>query len=207
MKAREGDLLQTQDETIFDVKGLVHPPNSTVAFPRFIPDAHGNRRREDRVYRKIYALSERYKLLEKRFPQYLIYDPVFGERLCEVPRKDIRHYYNPVQRLQEFRNASQLDDLEVDAILFAEFLKNNSAVSWNKMGISGSLLVQLHTPGSDLDLAVYGEKACRKVCETLKSAMKDGKTEVKPYTLESLKSLYAFRSQDTKIPFNDFAAT
>jgi len=104
MKAREGDLIQTQDKVIFDVKGLVHPPDRIVAFPRFIPDSYGNRRGKDTVYRKIYPLLERYNLLEKRFPQYLVFDPVFGEHLCEVPKTDIRHHYNPVKRLQELHS-------------------------------------------------------------------------------------------------------
>ena len=207
MKAREGDLIQTQDKAIFDVKGLVHPPNRIVAFPRFIPDSHGNRRGKDTVYRKIYVLSERYSLLEKRFPQYLVFDPVFGERLCEVPKKDIRHYYNPVKRLQELRSCNQFDELEANALHLAELMQNNSGVPWSKLGISGSLLIKLYTLKSDLDPIVYGEKACLKVYEALKSVMKNEKNEVKPYTLEELRILYDFRSQDTKIPFDNFVAT
>jgi predicted nucleotidyltransferase len=37
MKAREGDLIKTKSNVVFDVKGLVHPPNKIIAFPRFIP--------------------------------------------------------------------------------------------------------------------------------------------------------------------------
>jgi predicted nucleotidyltransferase len=37
MMAREGDLIRTKSGVVFDVKGLVHPPNRIIAFPRFIP--------------------------------------------------------------------------------------------------------------------------------------------------------------------------
>jgi hypothetical protein len=207
MKAREGDLIQTQDKTIFDVKGLVHPPDRIVAFPRFIPDSYGRRIQKDTFYKKIYALSERYKLLEKKIPQYLVFDPVFGERLCEVPKKDIKYRYTPIERLRELRIRSQLDELEANALHLTEFLQNNSGVPWNKLGISGSLLVKLHTPKSDLDPIVYGENAGRKTYKVLKSVMKDRKHAVKRYTQEELRTLYNFRSQDTEMSFNDFVIT
>ena len=96
MKVREGGLLQTHNGLIFDVKGLVHPPNRAVAYPRFVPDPEGNRERKGVGYRKVYALSERYQLLEDQFPKFLVFDKVFGERLCEVPSKDIKSHYHPL---------------------------------------------------------------------------------------------------------------
>ncbi|MDH5448306.1 MAG: hypothetical protein OEY24_01675 [Candidatus Bathyarchaeota archaeon] len=207
VRSREGDLIQTRKKWIFDVKGLVHPPDKIVAFPRFIPDPHGNRKRRGIAYRKIYALSERYELLEERFPRYLVFDLVFDERLCKVPKKDIRNYYNPVNRLQELRNSHQLDQLEEDALQFAELLHIHSDVPSNKLGISGSLLAQLHTPKSDIDLIVYGEKNCREIYRTLKSVTRNGKSAIKAFTQEGLSLLYNFRSQDTEMPFEDFLVT
>ncbi|MCW3986313.1 MAG: hypothetical protein NWE91_07910 [Candidatus Bathyarchaeota archaeon] len=204
MKAREGDLLETPDGIVFDVKGLIHPPDRIIAFPRFVPDPHGNRKRGDRIYRKVYALSERYELLKERFPQYLVSDLVFGERLSEVPTEDVKCYYNPVDRLREFRDCSELDELEADALCFAKLLQNHSDIPWNKLGISGSLLVQLHTLKSDIDPIVYGERSCFKVYEALKSMMKEKKSLVKAYTQEELRNLYGFRSKDTEMSFDDF---
>jgi len=204
MKAREGDLLETPDGIVFDVKGLIHPPDRIIAFPRFIPDPHGNRKRGDRIYRKVYALSERYELLKERFPQYLVSDLIFGERLSEIPKEDIRCYYNPVDRLREFHDCSELDELEADALCFAELLQNHSDIRRNKLGISGSLLVQLHTLKSDIDPIVYGKRSCFKVYEALQSMMKEKKSLVKAYTQEELRNLYGFRSKDTEMPFDDF---
>ena len=204
LRDREGGYIEDFNGVIFDVKGLVHPPSRTVAFPRFIPDPHGNRKLGDIIYRKIYALSERYELLKERFPQYLVSDLVFGERLSEVPTEDIKCYYNPVDRLREFRDCNQLDELEADALCFAELLQNHSDIPWNKLGISGSLLVQLHTLKSDIDPIVYGEKSCFKVYEALRSIMKEKKSLVKAYTQEELRNLYSFRSKDTEMSFDDF---
>lgn len=206
LRCREGDYIEDYRRLIFDVKGLVHPSDKVIAFPRFVPDSDGKRERKGMGFRKVYNLSERYKLLEERCPHYLISDPVFGERLCEVPTRDIRRYYNPVNCLQEFRDSSQLDDLEADALLFIVSLQRHSDVSWDKLGISGSLLAHLHTPKSDIDPIVYGENNCLRVYEALKSAMKEDKGLVKAYTYGELLSLYNFRLQDTEMPFNDFVA-
>jgi predicted nucleotidyltransferase len=204
MRSREGDLVQTRFKSIFDVKGLVHPPDRVVAFPRFIPDSKGSRRRKAISYKKVYALSERYRLLEESSPQYLVDDPVFGERLCEVPKRDIESYYSPITHLRELRESKHLDVLETAALRFVECLRSHSYVAWSKLGISGSLLVQLHTPKSDIDPIVYGEKNCLKIRETLESLTKNGKSLVRAFSKEELKSLYNFRSQDTEMSFDDF---
>lgn len=205
--AKEGHMIHTTHNWIYDIKGLVHPPNRIVAFPRFIPDPHGTRRRGNAAYRKVYALSERYKLLQIYFPYYLVFDPVFGERLCEVSKNDVEHYYDPVERTEELRCDVQLDKLETDASRFLELLHDQAMVSWNKLGISGSILVKLHTSKSDIDPVVYGAHNCHKVYETLKSLSKDEKSGVKIYSPEELRTLYDFRSRDTQVPFEDFART
>lgn len=207
MKAREGDLIETADGLIFDVKGLVHPPDRIVAFPRFVPEPNGNRRRESVTYKKVYALSERYRFLEEHFPQYLVLDPVFGERLCEIPTKDVKHHYDPIDRLMELRGRSHPGKLESDALHFAELLQNNSTVPWKKLGISGSLLAQLHTQKSDIDPIVIGERNCARVCEALRAMMKDEKSPVKAYTNRDLGRLYNFRIRDTEMRFDDFLIT
>jgi hypothetical protein len=207
MKAREGDLIETPTRYIFDVKGLVHPPGKIIAFPRFVPNPAGNRRRKDITYSKIYSLSKRYRLLESRLPRYLVDDPVFGERLCEVPEEEVRRHYDPIDRLRELHRMNQLDPLERQALALAEFLQHHSAVPMGNIGISGSLLCKLHTAESDIDPIVYGEENALRVYETLQATMAHSKSSLKPYTVEELQSLYDFRSKDTDTSFTDFLTT
>jgi hypothetical protein len=204
---REGDLVEDLNGVIFDVKGLVHPPRRVVAFPRFVPDAAGDRRRGRIAYRKVYALSARYELLEKRFPQYLIQDKVFGERLCEVPVKDVRRHYRPSERLRELRHNKRLDTLEREALGFVSLLKESTTVPWDALGISGSILAKLHTPHSDIDPVVYGTENCRKVHSALKLLHKRKPSLVRSYDKEELRALFDFRSKDTQTGFEDFVRT
>lgn len=207
MKAREGDIIETFDGNIFDVKGLIHPPRKVIAFIRFTPDPKGDRKREGLTYRKVYPLHERYELLQKRFPQYLVYDQVFNENLCEIPTKAVKKHYKPVDRLREIRYSMKLDKIEKKALQFTNLLKETAGISWRKIGISGSILTRLHTKDSDIDPIIYGSENCRKIYWALKTLLKNNESLVKPYNLEDLKKLFDFRSRDTVTSFEDFVRT
>jgi len=207
MRTREGDLIKTRENIIFDVKGLVHPPDKVIAFPRFIPDLTGFRKHEGAKYKKIYALSTRFRFLEQKYPQYTAYDAIFDEKLCAVPLEKVEEYYRPAERLHRMRSAKRLDGVEMCALEFLEQLKTCTGISWDAMGISGSLLVKLHSPGSDVDPIVYGTQNCLKAYWALKSLQKDAKSAVKPYSPEELRRLFGFRFQDTRVSFEDFVRT
>jgi len=207
LKAREGDIVKTKEEIFFDVKGVTHPPKKIVAFIRFVPSIEGNRKLGKAKYQKVYPLSERYALLEKDFPQYLVYDEVFGEYLCEVPVKAVKKHYKPVDHLRELCHGTELDHIEKKALQFTELLKETADISWCKIGISGSILAKLHTKDSDIDPIIYGSEDCHKVYWALRTHLNDKKSLVKPYSLEDLKKLFAFRSKDTVTSFEDFVRT
>jgi len=207
MKAREGDLLETDADLIFDVKGLVQPADRIVAFIRYFPDEKGKRTREGKYFDKVYSLPKRYTLLKDRFPEYLVYDPVFDETLCEVPVDSVQEHYRPVEKLQELRHSGGLDTLQSKALRFAELLKETAGMPWSALGISGSIMVGLHTPESDIDPVVYGSENCKKVYSALESMFKNEHESVKPYTQQDLKVLFDFRSKDTAIGFEDFLRT
>ncbi|MGA3192963.1 MAG: hypothetical protein ABSD73_10700 [Candidatus Bathyarchaeia archaeon] len=204
MKTCEGDLIETAAGLIFDVKGSVHPPNRIIAFIRYFPSKEGERRRKGTIYGKVYSLSERYALLSERFPQYLVFDPVFDETLCEVPTGDVKNIYRPAEKLQELRGSAELDLLEGKARQLAEVLKEEANVSWESIGVSGSILVGLHTANSDIDPIVYGSQNCRKVYSTLETMLGSRHEQMRSYTRDELRTLFDFRSKDTATDFESF---
>jgi predicted nucleotidyltransferase len=204
MRAREGDLIQTADNVIFDVKGLVHPPEKVVAFPRYIPTEGGNRVRGANLYGKVYNLAERFRYLEKNAPQLIVHDPVFGETICEVPVAAITKHYQPAEELKQLRERKKLADLERKAVTLTETLKENADIPWSSIGISGSIMAGLFTLQSDIDPLVYGTENCRRAYSALESLLKDESSRFKPYTRDELRTLFDFRSKDTKMKFEDF---
>ena len=205
MRAREGDLIKTKDNVIFDVKGLVHPPNKVIAFPRFIPSPQGSRGHRKDLYGKVYSFTERFKFLEQNSPDLIVHDPVFDETLCEVPIDAIKKHYKPIEKLRKLRISKTLGDLERKAVQLAEALKEAADISWNSIGVSGSLLVGLHTLKSDIDPVVYGAENCPKAYAALESLLKDDNSHFKQYNREDLRTLFDFRSKDTIMSFEDFA--
>ena len=206
-KMREGDFIEAFENLIFDVKGLIHPPNRIIAFPRYFLDEKGERKKRGKSYSKVYSLSKRYILLAESYPQYLNYDPVFDETLCEVSVDAVEKDYKPAEKLQELRNSNSLDKLENLAVQLVKLLKETANIPWNAIGISGSIMVGLHTSSSDVDPIVYGSENCRKVYSTLENLLSDMQGPFKPYTRKGLKGLFDFRSKDTMMNYEDFIRT
>ena len=205
--AREGDLLETVDGALWDVKGLIHPPSRIVAFIRYVPDPEGSRiRRVDgRRYRKIYPIKDRYTFVERHYPSYIVYDRVFGGLMCEVPEVDVARLYTPEQRLQELLSEQSLSSVERDAVELAEAVRQEAGIPWGSMGVGGSLLSGLYVSGSDIDLIFYGSPTQERVYEALKSLREEG--VLRKYTRTELLKLYDFRFPDTQIPLNAFLKT
>jgi len=201
----EGYYLESTDGLLFAVKGLVHPPGAVVAYLRYVPDPDGDREREGVRYRRLYGFAEQEEVLRKRCPACLFDDPVFGETLQGVPRGRIRRVYDPCRRLAELRGRRDRDELEERAVEFAALLAEGAGVPEECIGISGSMLVGLHTPRSDIDLVVYGSENCRAVHRALQKLLGAGEGGLRGLNEEELRGLHALRSWDTPMGFEDFA--
>jgi predicted nucleotidyltransferase len=207
LRFREGDFVETSERLIFDVKGLIHPPNRIVAFVRYFPDKKGSRERGRYTYGKVYSFSDRYKLLKEKYPEYLVHDPMFDETICEVPVDHVKQLYDPIVKLRLLENNRDLDPLESKALRLAAFLKERSNVPKDEIGVTGSILVGLNNGNSDIDVVVYGSTNCRKVNMVLKQLLIDLNSPFEAYSSNDLKRLFDFRSKDTAISFENFLRT
>jgi predicted nucleotidyltransferase len=204
MRAREGDLIKSKSNVVFDVKGLVHPADKIIAFPRFIPSPTGTRHGKDRVYGKVYSLSDRFKYLLKNQPDLVVFDPVFDETMCEVPINQIAKHYKPEEKLWSLRSAKDLTVLESKALQLAQTLKAEANIPWSSIGISGSIMAGLTTEKSDIDPLVYGAESCRKAYIALQKLLAKPDSDFKPYSRTELHELFDFRSKDTQMSFENF---
>jgi predicted nucleotidyltransferase len=205
MLAREGDFIQHKSKVIFDVKGLTHPKDKIVAFPRYIPDPKGSRHCSGNLsYGKVYSLSDRFNFLQEHLPHLLVFDEVFGETMCEVPPDEIIQHFKPQEKLASLRVGRPENVFEEKALQFANDLHEAAGISWDAIGVSGSILAGLTTKTSDIDLLIYGEESSRKAYAAMKRMFKESHTRCRAYTAEELGTLYAFRSKDTHMSFEDF---
>ncbi len=146
-------------------------------------------------------------MLKQNYPHYLVNDPVFNTLLCEVPLQDVKHHYQPIQGLENLRSKDNLDETQKAALRFMEILRENAGVPWGNLGVSGSIMVRLHTSSSDIDPIVYGSETGYSVHSTLKKMLGDRNSPFKPYDIDGLRELFGFRSKDTVTSFEDFVRT
>lgn len=202
----ESHYLETQEGLFFAVKGLVHPPDRFFACLRYAPDPDsGDRRREGRRYRRLYHFAEQEQFLQTEYGKYLIFDPNYRTTLQCVPREWIHKVYDPRARLQALAQQKERDPVEEDALAFAVLLQQEASIPWTGLGISGSLLIALHTAQSDLDITVYGVQNCRAVHRALKPLLDTGShSGIRRNNQKELGELYAARTADTQMDFDDF---
>ncbi|MEW6231008.1 MAG: hypothetical protein AB1566_01690 [Chloroflexota bacterium] len=206
-KVIESHYLETNEGLFFAVKGLVHPPDRFLACLRYVPDPTGDRQKEGRCYRRLYHFAEQEQLLRAEYAQYLTFDPMCQTTLQSVPRQCLRRVYDPCARLQELRQKPERDVVEEDALAFARLLQREAGIPWTSLGISGSLLIGLHTPASDLDVTIYGGQNCWAVQRALKRLLADETSEVGRLDEQGVRELYASRLADTHMSFSDFVSS
>ncbi|MBU7015952.1 MAG: hypothetical protein HXS44_00470 [Theionarchaea archaeon] len=185
-KAQEGDFVETKEGLIFDVKGNCHPPDRIISYVRYVPDGSGDRERDGTFYRKIYDLEERSRFLKENYPHYVYFDPVFQREMQGVPHELIKNVSYPSQRLKELVDSPETD-LEECTVRLARLLE----IPLTVIGVSGSLLVGLDTPDSDIDLLVYGEHHCIESYRTLTRLRERG--VITPFTKSEAKEKAYFR--------------
>ena len=205
-KLAESYYLETMDGLYFAVKGHEHPPDRVIAVLRYAPDpVKGDRTKSGVRYRRLYDFAEQEQLLRSAYPQFLAYDPVFQTTLQSVPTSMIRQIHDPRRWLQKMEEATAADPLEQDAVAFARILMDAAGVPLSAMGITGSLLIGMHTAQSDLDVSVFGAANCRKVYDALGRRLESRSVEgLRRLDREGLAELYQQRAPGGGVGFEAF---
>jgi predicted nucleotidyltransferase len=140
MKARIRDFFQTTDGWIFAVVDY-HHPEGIRSILRYVPDPEGERVAEGVRYRKL-DFEDAYEFLRRERPEYV-------QDVHVVPEEDVLRFYRPEKELPK---VAKRDDRigEIVSVL------KEGGVPPEMMGITGSILVGLDGPSSDIDFLVYG---------------------------------------------------
>lgn len=203
LKAREGDFILTIDKLFFDVKGYLHPPNRIISFIRYYPSKKGERIFNGEKYKRIYDLKERFKLLKRKYPIYIYYDHVFHSIMQGVPINMVKKFYDPKEKVKELLTKNNISKLEDEALNLIQVLAKESNQEINKFGITGSILINLFTKDSDIDVIVYGVKTSSKVYEALKKLIQEGK-DIKLCDKNELYKIYLARGMNKALTFKEF---
>ncbi len=200
----EGDYIQTKNDNLFfDVKGLLHPPDTKICFLRFYPDPNGTRIRKNVKYKKIYDIDERYSYLRKNYPKYLFSSDQLDLELQGVHNWDIRRIFSPRDYLTRLQLRAPIDELERSALQLCGQLITKGRVPEDSIGITGSLMVGLYDENSDFDIIIYGTEESLNLNHNLDEIFKNS-SEFRKYNLEEYKSHFKWRAGGSEISFEDF---
>ena len=160
MKARIRDFIETVDGWIFAVADYAHQDGFRCLL-RYVPDPEGTREARGLKYRKL-DFDEAFTYLRKERPDYV-------RDLHIVPERDVVRIYSPVNGLPPVAKA----DSRVKTI---STLLVGGGVSEEGIGITGSMLIGLQGPSSDIDLVAYG-RSWWKAREVLAKAKEEDRIQ------------------------------
>ncbi len=162
---RDRDFLQTREKFFFCVVSPFHPSDRVISYLKYVPAKLGvwgrGKERFKRVMRAytIPNLLETFSVLERSYPHYLFYSPVYNITMTAVPHEYIVKHFKPEEKLAQLFQTSHLDSLQRKMLRLVSFLAETSNVSLNSFGVTGSILLDIHRPEfSDFDITVYGSK-------------------------------------------------
>jgi len=145
VKVRPRDFIQTTDDLVFSAVSYSHQGDKIPGFLRYVPCAGG--------FKKVNTLQAN-KALEEH-PEYL---PPRGESEIPyhcVPVGRIKRIFYPEKRVPKIMNKAA-DDLETKAQMLIEIFSREIPIE--KIGVTGSVLIGVHRPDSDIDMVIYGRE-------------------------------------------------
>ena len=140
MNLRIRDFFQTRQGWIFAVSDYCHP-HGIRSLLRYVPDLKGEREAGGRRYRKL-DFDDAYRFLRIKQPDWVA-------DLHQVPPEEIELTFSPSHALLALAQTDPRVKRIVQTLAGA-------GVPMQQMGITGSMLVGLQGPGSDIDFVVYG---------------------------------------------------
>jgi predicted nucleotidyltransferase len=160
LRARIRDFLETKDGWIFAVADY-HHPHGIRSMLRYVPDPSGERQSGGRRYRKL-DFADSFLFLKKTRPEYV-------QDLHVVPKNDILRIYSPSDGLRKIMCTDQRVKRIIDIL-------TDGGVPIGHLGITGSMLIGLQAPSSDIDLVAYGP-SWWKARDILAAAKADGRIQ------------------------------
>jgi len=164
---RDRDYIQTVEDYFFTVVGNVHPLNRVTAYLKNIPSSLGKWGNGKKRYKRVLKqytmtdVADTITFLRLNNSEYICHSKEQNITFSFVPVTKIKHHHRPEEKLAKLVTDEELDHLQLKAILLAKEVSKESNVDLSTLGITGSLLVDIHRPEfSDIDLTVYGISNC-----------------------------------------------
>ncbi|MEW1761102.1 nucleotidyltransferase domain-containing protein [Streptomyces cyaneofuscatus] len=188
---RDRDYLLDRSGVIFKVIGDVHPDSHWLGYVKYYPDERGDRTLFGKTYRQNTVVSKAFGILADR-PECYVYSPAIGCVITGAPREDVVLHYSCRHALTALHKSPDLLDgspVSKDLGAIIDWVTGEGAA--DVIGVTGSFLVGVAGPSSDIDLVCYGPRGYEAA-----EALFAERSLFRPYEGESLTRLYLRRARD-----------
>lgn len=155
--------LELYDNSLAVVTGNCHYNTSIVGYVKYRLSS------TEKLWRGIFGFYNRV-VKQYTIPQvygstcWRTYAIAYGAEVPVIPVSMVKRIYDPIEKVKQIISVVR-DELEIVSLeAISEIMYSTNA--YNKVGLTGSLLVGIHNPRvSDIDIVVYGLKESRDVVE------------------------------------------
>lgn len=172
---------------IFSVVTYKYPTDHYNVLLRFVRDSRGERTRDNMNYRKL-SFQEAVDYINTWRPEY------GGGEPHKVPDTDLKRIVRPKKALSRLNKGEHPEITAVAKKLLAE------GANLEDLGITGSHLVGLDQPSSDIDFVAYGVGGFKTARLALRRGIKSGR--IQPIKKETWERIYKKRSPE--LDFDEF---
>lgn len=183
---RDRDYIEDNEGRILKVVGNYHPDNFVVSYVKYYPDKiFGNRLIQDKgKYSYNTHVPKNFSLLSEEKDR-IIFSEKHGGVITATPVSQITRHYSAREKVVEVLNNQKLYSQHTVGKHLLSFLKSINPKFLNKIGITGSFLIDGYNENSDIDLTCYG----RDVYTYLKQVFHNSSV-IDPYQGERAIQLY-----------------
>jgi predicted nucleotidyltransferase len=183
---RDRDFLQTSEGYFFCTVGPAHPEDRVIAYLKYIPDPNGKWGRTNKRYRRVfrhYTMSDLLQTLSfvERFPEYMYYSSVWSVTMSAVPLSRVSAHFRPEEKMSQLVSMENRDILQQKAVDLACLISEESGVPVGNLGVTGSILLDIHQNFSDIDLTVYGMTNSRLVKKAVIQTYKEDRSPIRRF--------------------------
>lgn len=152
------DYIETVQGLLFAVVDSEQEQSRVLCFLRYI--------RTDKSFQKL-TTEQANRFLGEKFPHFLFYSKCRDTHLHGAPTQEIQELYKPRTHVTRLINSQHRDLIEERTVQLINIFSNRG-LHEGMMGVTGSILIGAHNPGSDIDLVIYGRDnflLARKIIE------------------------------------------
>ncbi len=190
MRIADHYYVEDRSGNLYVVMGYTHPPGELVAYLKYRPLPQRLRSpwcRGSTCFERVVKQYSVNALLST--PQRLVWDPVYGVEIPTLPVSEIRRIYEPRSRLRSIISSPR-DPIEEALLDAVSMIADSSGLHVDRFGVTGSILVGIHGPHSDMDITIHG---CREAVEAVEAMRNGGLAE--PLPAEELEDWVRLQAQ------------